>query len=246
MFDWIANPDIWASLITLTLLEVVLGIDNIIFISIAAERLPVEERPRARFIGLALALFTRIALLASIVWIIRLTEPVITVMEHDLSWRDIILFVGGLFLIAKGVHEIHETVEGEEDETGEAVQRGKPAGFASVIIQIILLDVVFSFDSILTAVGIANHLPVMIAAVVISILIMMVASGPIAGFVSRHLSVKILAVAFLIMIGFALVADGLGFHIPKGYLYFSVAFAMGVEAVTLMAKGRRIKKRTAQ
>ncbi|MEQ9641336.1 MAG: TerC family protein [Alphaproteobacteria bacterium] len=236
MLDWIADPAIWASLLTLTALEIVLGIDNVIFISILADRLPVEQRRRARLIGLSGALIMRIILLAMITWIIGLTKPVFTAFEIDFSWRDLILLAGGLFLLAKSTREIHHSVEGDgiDGAGGQAT-----LNFGVAILQIMLLDLVFSLDSIVTAIGMAQELWVMVAAVVISMAVMFVASGPISAFVSRHPTVKMLALSFLLLIGVALIADGLHFHIPKGYLYFAVAFSVGVEALNLMASRRR-------
>jgi predicted tellurium resistance membrane protein TerC len=239
MLDWIADPNIWASLLTLTALEIVLGIDNVIFISILAERLPPERRQQARVIGLSAALLMRIALLAMITWIIGLTKPLFTIFELEISWRDLILLAGGLFLLVKSTREIHASVEGD-DEHGAG---GKvAAGMTMIVVQIMLLDLVFSLDSIITAIGMAQELGVMVAAVIISMIVMFVASGPIAGFVARHPTVKMLALSFLLLIGMALVADGLHFHIPKGYLYFAVAFSVGVEMLNLLA-AKRSKKR---
>ncbi len=239
MFDWMSDPAAWASLATLTALEIVLGIDNIIFISIMAGRLPKEQQDRARKIGLALALITRLMLLASIAWITQLTNPLFTVGGMDISPRDLILLLGGLFLIYKGTNEVHHTMEGEEEE---GTSRGV-ATFGSVVAQIMVLDIVFSLDSVITAVGMSNHLPVMMLAVIIAVAVMLFASGPTSRFVQTHPTVKMLALSFLILVGVALVADGLHFHIPKGYLYFAIAFSVGVEALNLMAAKRR-KRRT--
>ncbi|MDR6769649.1 TerC family protein [Azospirillum sp. BE72] len=232
MLDLLADPNVWASLLTLTALEIVLGIDNIIFISIMASKLPPEQQQRARQVGLALALLTRLALLASIAWVAQLTQPLFTVAGWDVSGRDLILVLGGLFLLAKGTLEIHHTVEGHE-EGGTAP---KHATFTSVVIQIMFLDIVFSLDSVITAVGMSDHLPVMVAAVVIAMAVMLFASGPVGDFVNRHVTVKMLALSFLLLVGVALVADGLGFHIPKGYLYFAIAFSTLVEALNLLAR----------
>ncbi|SMH55084.1 TerC family protein [Azospirillum agricola] len=237
MLDLLADPNVWASLLTLTALEIVLGIDNIIFISIMASKLPVEQQKSARQFGLALALISRLALLASIAWIAQLTQPLFTVMGWAVSGRDLILIGGGLFLLAKGTLEIHHTVEGHE----EAGSAPKHATFRSVVLQIMVLDIVFSLDSVITAVGMSNHLPVMVAAVVIAMAVMLFASGPVGDFVNRHTTVKMLALSFLLLVGVALIADGLGFHIPKGYLYFAIAFSALVEALNLMAAGRRKK-----
>ncbi|WP_448203657.1 TerC family protein [Azospirillum sp. sgz302134] len=242
MLDILADPQVWASLLTLTALEIVLGIDNIIFISIMAAKLPVHQQKKARQVGLALALITRLMLLASIAWVATLTQPLLTVLGMELSGRDLILIGGGLFLLAKGTMEIHHTVEGHEDEGGAAP---KVAGFGGVVVQIMFLDIVFSLDSVITAVGMSNHLPVMIAAVVIAMAVMLFASGPVGDFVNRHVTVKMLALSFLLLVGIALVADGLGFHIPKGYLYFAIAFSALVEALNLMAAARRKRRREA-
>lgn len=235
MLDLLTSPEAWLSLATLTVLEIVLGIDNIIFLSIVSSRLPPAQQPLARRIGLVLALVMRIALLASIAWIVSLTKPIITLFALDISWRDIILLGGGLFLIVKGTMEIAHTVDGHEEARSET----KASGFTAAVAQIVMLDVVFSLDSVITAVGMSQHLPVMIAAVVLAIIVMLVAAEPVAHFVERHLSVKILALAFLLMVGVALVADGLHFHIPRGYLYTAMAFSLGVECLTLLARRRR-------
>jgi predicted tellurium resistance membrane protein TerC len=235
LYTWrvelLLDPQAWIAFVTLTALELVLGIDNIVFISILVDRLPAERRELARRIGLFLAMFMRIALLLAIAWIIGLTAPLFTVLGNEISGRDLILLAGGLFLIWKATGEIHELYEGH----------GKPAGapaavratFGAVIGQIIVVDLVFSLDSIITAVGMVNDVRVMIAAVVAAVALMMVAAGPIGRFVSRHPTVKMLALAFLIMIGMALVADGLDFHVPKGYLYFAMAFSVAVEMLNL-------------
>jgi predicted tellurium resistance membrane protein TerC len=243
MFDWLSDPHAWASLATLTALEIVLGIDNIIFISIMANRLPEAQRAKARQLGLGLALITRLGLLASIAWIMSLTKPLITLMEIEFSARDLILLGGGLFLLYKGTQEIHHTMEGaqEEEGGGRAV-----ATFSGVIMQIMVLDIVFSLDSVITAVGMANHLPVMVTAVVIAVGVMLFAAGPTSKFVQDHPTVKMLALAFLILVGVALIADGLHFHIPKAYLYFAIAFSVGVEALNLAAAKRRRAKIAAQ
>ena len=236
MFELLSDPAVWVAFATLAMLEIILGIDNVIFISIVADRLPPERRRTARMIGLTLALLMRIALLMSLTWIIGLTAPVFTAFDIAFAWRDLILLAGGLFLIAKATYEIYETVE-PQTHKGQSVRAA--ASFAAILLQIILLDLVFSFDSILTAIGLTDHLPVMIAAVVVAIGVMMVAAEPVAGFVSRHLSVKMLALAFLVLIGVVLVADGLHFHIPKGYIYFSVAFSMSVQVLVMVARRRR-------
>jgi predicted tellurium resistance membrane protein TerC len=227
--DWLNDPQAWISLLTLTGLEIVLGIDNIIFISILAGKLPVEQQDRARKTGLMLALGTRIALLASIAWMAKLTTPLFTLLDHGVSGRDLILLIGGLFLLVKSTTEIHHKLEGEE---GSANPTGT-ATFGAVLVQIALLDVVFSLDSVITAVGMAQHLPVMIAAVVLSMGVMLLAAGSISDFVNRHPTLKILALSFLLLIGTTLIAEGLGFHIPKGYVYFAMAFSFGVEMLNL-------------
>lgn len=243
MFDILANPTVWASLATLTLMEVVLGIDNIVFISVLVSRLPEDAANRARQLGLSLALLFRIALLLIIAWIIGLSQPVFTLFEQDFSWRDIILISGGVFLIYKATNEIHEAIEVPDEEEME-----QKAGvvFGKVILQIVVVDAVFSIDSIVTAIGMAQHVQVMIAAVIISMMLMYVASGAIAGFIARHPTTKMLALAFLLLIGTTLVAEGLGFHIPKGYIYSAMTFAVLVESANIIAgarkKSRRVKK----
>jgi len=238
MIELFANPAVWASFITLTILEIVLGIDNVIFISIAANRLPKHQRRLGRLIGLAGALVLRIALLFSIAWIVSLEEPIFQVFEQSFSWRDLILLAGGLFLLWKASTEIFDEVEGAEEETHAVA-----ASFFSVIVQIMVLDLVFSLDSVITAVGIADHLEVMIAAVVIAILIMMVAAEPIAEFVETHPSTKMLALAFLVMVGAALVADGFGVHFERGFIYAAMVFAGGVEGLNLLRSKRRRARR---
>lgn len=235
MLDLLADPNVWASLLTLTALEIVLGIDNIIFISIMASKLPAHQQHKARQVGLALALLTRLALLASIAWVAQLTQPLFTILGWAVSGRDLILIFGGLFLMAKGTLEIHHTVEGHE----EGGAGPKVATFTSVVIQIMFLDIVFSLDSVITAVGMSDHLSVMVAAVVIAMAVMLFASGPVGDFVNRHTTVKMLALSFLLLVGVALIADGLGFHIPKGYLYFAIAFSSLVEGLNLMALKQR-------
>ncbi|MBE7515915.1 MAG: TerC family protein [Chloracidobacterium sp.] len=233
--EWITDPQIWLAFITLSVLELVLGIDNIIFISILSGKLPEADQPRARFIGLALALVMRVLLLLSLTWMMGLVAPLFTVAGVEFSGRSIILLVGGLFLIFKSTHEIHGSLEASEGEQ----RRSFYSGFAAVIIQIMLLDIVFSLDSVITAIGMSNNIWVMIAAVVVAIIAMMLFAGPIGAFVLRHPSVKMLALAFLLMIGLTLIADGLGFHIPKGYVYFAMAFSVFVEMLNL-----RIRKTT--
>ncbi|WP_415909497.1 TerC family protein [Oleiharenicola sp. Vm1] len=227
--DWLSDPQAWISLLTLTGLEIVLGIDNVIFISILAGKLPAEQQPKARQLGLSLALLTRIALLASIAWIAKLTNPLFAVLGHGVSGRDLILIIGGLFLIVKSTMEIHEKLEGEEGHASAKVA----ASFARVIVQIMLLDIVFSLDSVITAVGMAQHLAVMIAAVILAMGVMLLAAGAISDFVNKHPTLKILALSFLLLIGTTLIAEGMGFHIPKGYVYFAMAFSFGVEMLNL-------------
>ncbi len=238
--DWITSPEAWIALLTLTVLEIVLGIDNVVFISILAGKLRQDQQARARRIGLALAMLMRIVLLLSLSWIIQLTAPLFTVLGEEISGRDLVLILGGLFLLAKSTHEIHERLEGEE---GEASTRVKPS-FVSVLVQIMLLDIVFSLDSVITAVGMAEDLGVMITAVVIAVGFMMVFANPVSNFVDRHPTVKMLALSFLLLIGLALVADGLNQHIPKGYIYFAMAFSVGVELLNLrMKRGKAVKLR---
>ncbi|HTN62097.1 MAG TPA: TerC family protein [Devosia sp.] len=233
MFELLADPNTWIAFATLTVMEIVLGIDNIVFISVLVSRLPKEQADRARKLGLALALIFRIALLLVISWIISLTQPVVTAFGLDLSWKDLILIAGGAFLLYKATHEMHAEIE-EPHEASIAKQA--TGAFAAIIGQIIIIDMVFSIDSIVTAVGMADRVEVMIAAVVVAVGVMFVASGPVAKFVADHPTTKMLALAFLLLIGVSLVADGLGFHIPKGYIYSAMAFSVLVEAVNIFAK----------
>lgn len=230
--DWMTDPQVWIALGTLTALEIVLGVDNVVFISILAAKLPTHQQAKARRTGLALAMIIRIALLFSITWIMRLTVPLFAVWGHDISGRDLILIIGGLFLLAKSTHEIHQKLEGEE---GHASARVHPS-FGSVLVQILLLDIVFSLDSVITAVGMVDRIGVMIAAVVIAIGFMMVFAGPISEFVERHPTVKMLALSFLLLIGVMLIAEGFDRHIPKGYIYFAMAFSVFVEVLNLRIK----------
>jgi predicted tellurium resistance membrane protein TerC len=239
MIELLASPEAWAALLTLTALEIVLGIDNVIFLSVLVSRIPPHQAKRARQIGLFLALVFRLLLLSLLVWLIGLTEPVVTVKGTSLSWRDLILLGGGLFLIAKATHEIHGEVEAQEGEEGAA--SGGGSAFFWVIVQIIIIDMVFSLDSIITAIGMAQDLEVMIAAVVIACIVMYVSSGPVARFVAEHPTTKMLALAFLVLIGVALVADGFHFHIPRGYIYFAMAFAAAVEMFNVLARRNRKK-----
>ena len=226
--NWL-SPEILIALATLTFLEIVLGVDNIIFISILSGKLPPAQQPKARRIGLLLAMGTRILLLFSLAWVIRLTTPLFTVTRLEISGRDLILILGGLFLLAKSTHEIHDRLEGEEGHASAKVA----SSFASVLIQIALLDIVFSLDSVITAVGMVDHVSIMVVAVVISVLIMMVAAEPISAFVHRHPTVKMLALSFLLLIGMSLIAEGFDHHIPKGYVYFAMGFSVFVEAMNL-------------
>ncbi|HEX4299224.1 MAG TPA: TerC family protein [Devosia sp.] len=236
MLDLLLDPGTWIAFATLTVMEVVLGVDNVIFISVLVSKLPKEQSDRARRIGLSLALVFRIALLLVLSAIIALAAPVFSAFGHDFSWRDIILFAGGAFLIYKAVHEMHAEIE--EPHAPGLQQRAK-AALSAIIAQIILLDLVFSIDSIVTAIGMAQHVEVMIAAVVVAVGLMFIASGPIAGFVSRHPTTKMLALAFLLLIGVSLCADGIGFHIDKGYIYAAMGFAVLVEAINIFSRRRR-------
>jgi len=227
--DWLSDPHAWIGFVTLAVLEIVLGIDNVVFISILAGKLPAEQRARARRLGLGMAMLMRILMLLGISWIVRMTAPLFTVLGQEISGRDLVLLVGGLFLLGKATHEIHDKLEGEE---GEASARVAPS-FVSVIVQITLLDIVFSLDSVITAVGMVQQLGVMIAAVIVAVAFMMFFAGAISGFVERHPTVKMLALSFLLMIGVMLIAEGLGHHSPKGYVYFSMAFSVFVEALNI-------------
>lgn len=227
--DWIFSAELWVAFLTLCALEIVLGIDNIIFISILAGKLPKEQQAKARFIGLALAMVMRILLLLSLAWIVKLTAPLFTVWGHPISGRDLILIVGGLFLVAKSTHEIHNKLEGA-DEHGTV---RAAASFTAIIIQILLLDIVFSLDSVITAVGMVSHIGVMVSAVVVAVIFMMIFAGPVSAFVDRHPTVKMLALSFLLLIGVTLMADGFGQHISKGYIYFAMGFSVFVEFLNL-------------
>lgn len=238
MIELLSSPEVWMSLLTLTILEIVLGIDNIIFISIVSARLPVEQQGKARTIGLGLALIMRLILLSMIAWLAGLTEPLVTIMGHDVSWRDIILVGGGLFLLVKGTMEIHHSVEGGT----QASSTLKKVTFGAVLGQIVLLDIVFSLDSVITAIGMVDELAVMIAAVVIAMGVMLFAAKPVGEFVNAHPTVKMLALSFLLLVGMALIADGFGMHIPRGYLYFAVAFSLGVECLNLWSQKNKRKK----
>lgn len=238
MFEWVANPEAWVALATLAALEIVLGIDNIIFISILVGRLPEKQREPARFIGLALAMITRLALLFSIVWIMGLVEPWFTVFGQEVSGRDIILVGGGLFLLAKATHEIHNSLEGAEGDESSAAA----AGFGMVLLQIAILDIVFSLDSVITAVGLVDEISIMAVAIVLAVLVMLVAAKPIGDFVDRHPTVKMLALSFLIMVGLTLIVEGFDVHVPKGYIYFAMAFSVAVEMLNLRLRSRREKR----
>jgi predicted tellurium resistance membrane protein TerC len=233
--EWLTDPQVWASLVTLTALEIVLGIDNLVFIAIVAGRLPPQRQNAARQVGLSLALITRLALLASITWIIGLTQPVFAIVGQPVSWRDIVLIAGGLFLLYKGTKEIHQRLEGEEQEKARLGR----TSFIGVILQIMVLDIVFSLDSVITAVGMANTLWVMATAIIIAVVIMLLASRPLAEFVERHPTVKMLALSFLLLIGMTLIADGAGFYVPKGYIYAAIGFSVAVEALNQLSARRR-------
>lgn len=240
MIALLTSPEAWAALLTLTALEIVLGIDNVIFLSVIVSRIPAAQARRARQIGLALALVFRVMLLSLLVWLIGLTRVVLTFAGAAFSWRDIVLIGGGLFLIAKATHEIHTEVEAREDGQDRAP---KAAAFFWVIVQIVIIDLVFSLDSIITAIGMAQDLAIMIAAVVIACAIMYASSGPVAKFVAEHPTTKMLALAFLVLIGVALVADGFQFHIPRGYIYFAIAFSAAVEFFNVLARRNRGRRR---
>ncbi|HEX6992694.1 MAG TPA: TerC family protein [Gammaproteobacteria bacterium] len=233
--EWLSSPEAWVALATLTLLEIVLGIDNIVFISVLVGRLPEAQRQRGRILGLSLAMGTRILLLLVITWIMRLEAVLFSVLDVDISGRDLILIGGGLFLIGKATIEIHHSLEGAAEEGHTA----RAAGFLGVLVQIALIDIVFSLDSVITAVGMAEHVPVMIAAIVIAVGVMMLASGPIGRFVDTHPTVKMLALSFLVLIGVVLIADGIDLHIPKGYIYFAMFFSLSVEMLNLRLRRRR-------
>jgi predicted tellurium resistance membrane protein TerC len=243
MLDLLADPHAWAALVTLSALEIVLGIDNVVFISILVSRLDPKVVTRARQIGLGLALVFRILLLFALTFLIGLKAPVFAVLGQDFSWHDVILIAGGLFLIGKATHEMHAEIEGADEEVEEAADAVKRATFSMVIAQIIVIDLVFSIDSIVTAIGMAQDIRIMIAAVMIAVVVMYVASGPVARFVAAHPTTKMLALSFLVLIGVALVADGFGVHIPRGYIYFAMAFAGAVEVFNVMALRKRKKRR---
>jgi predicted tellurium resistance membrane protein TerC len=234
--EWLMNPEIWVAFLTLTALEIVLGIDNIIFISILVSRLPAEQQPQARFFGLALAMGTRILLLLSITWVMQLTADLFSVFGQGISGRDLILFFGGLFLLFKSTMEINHSLEGAEEEHASGA---KAYGFMGIIVQIAIIDIVFSLDSVITAVGLVQNIPVMVAAIVISVVVMMLAAGTISEFIDKHPSLKMLALSFLMVVGTMLVAEAFEVHVPKGYIYFAMAFSLTVEALNIRMRIRR-------
>jgi predicted tellurium resistance membrane protein TerC len=238
MLDLLTDPNAWLSLATLVVLEIVLGIDNVIFIAIVSGRLPAHRRSAARRLGLSVAVLLRVAMLSGIAWVLSLTQPIVTIFGAELSWRDLVLGAGGLFLLTKGTQEIHAEVEGTHED-----REAGAANFAGVIVQIAVLDLVFSIDSVITAVGMAEHIEIMIAAVVLAILVMMAASGPVADFIHRHPTVKMLGLSFLLLIGVALIADAAHFHIPRNYLYFAIAFSGLVETLNQFASRRRARRK---
>jgi predicted tellurium resistance membrane protein TerC len=241
--EWLTSPEIWVAFLTLTALEIVLGIDNIIFISILVSRLPAAQQPKARFFGLALAMGTRILLLLSITWVMQLTNDLFQLFGQGISGRDLILFFGGLFLLFKSTMEIFHSLEGAE----EAQQNGgKARGFMGIIIQIAIIDIVFSLDSVITAVGLVQHVPVMVAAIVISVLVMMLSASTISAFIDKHPSLKILALSFLIVVGTVLIAEAFEVHVPKGYVYFAMAFSLAVEAINIRIRGAMARRRDSE
>ena len=240
MFEWLSSPEAWISLLTLTGLEIVLGIDNIIFIAILVGKLPPEQRGSGRIVGLGLAMITRILLLLSLFWIMKLTKPLFTIAEFGISGRDLVLILGGLFLLVKSTLEIHSSVAGEEEDSKDG---GKShANFLVVVSEIAILDIVFSLDSVITAVGMAEHIEIMIIAVILAVGVMMVASKAISDFVDNNPTIKVLALAFLVLVGMTLVTEGVGFHIPKGYIYFAMAFSLAVESINIYAKKKKLSK----
>ena len=239
MFEWLSSPEAWISLLTLTGLEIVLGIDNIIFIAILVGKLPPEQRGSGRIVGLGLAMITRILLLLSLFWIMKLTKPLFTIAEFSISGRDLVLILGGLFLLVKSTLEIHSSVDGEEDSKDGGKSH---ANFLVVVSEIAILDIVFSLDSVITAVGMAEYIEIMIIAVILAVGVMMVASKAISDFVDNNPTIKVLALAFLVLVGMTLVAEGVGFHIPKGYIYFAMAFSLAVESINIYAKKKKMAK----
>ncbi|MEP9347534.1 TerC family protein [Xanthobacter sp. KR7-225] len=245
--DWIASPEAWAALVTLTAMEIVLGIDNVVFISLLVQGLPPAMALRARQIGLSAALVMRIGLLFALSWLIGLKEPLFSAFGYGFSWRDLILIAGGGFLIAKATHEMHSAVEGEDELDEEmGVAERATRSFFLLVGQIVIIDIVFSVDSILTAIGMAEHVEIMVLAVVIAVAIMFVSSGPLSTFIASHPTTKMLALAFLVLIGVTLVADGFGVHVPKGYIYAAMAFSVTVEVLNVAASGRRRRRREAR
>ena len=234
--EWLTSPEIWVAFFTLTALEIVLGIDNIIMIAILVGRMPAHMRARTRFFGLALAMVTRILLLLSITWIMGLTRDLFTLAGQGISGRDLILFFGGLFLLYKSCTEMFQSLEGEDEQAHSG--EGKGRGFVATIIQIAIIDIVFSLDSVITAVGMVSHVPVMVAAIIVAVLIMMLAAGTISAFIERHPSLKMLALAFLTVVGTVLIAEAFDVHVPKGYVYFAMAFSLAVEALNIRARSR--------
>ena len=233
--DWLSDPQAWIAFATLTVLEIVLGVDNVVFISILAGKLPVEQREKARRLGLGLAMLIRILLLFSIAWVVRLTSPLFTVVSQEISGRDLILLVGGLFLLGKSTHEMHGLLEGDEGHSSERVA----ASFAAVIVQILLLDIIFSLDSVITAVGMVDNIAVMVSAVVVAVAFMFAFAGTVSRFVEKHPTIKMLALSFLLLIGVSLIAESLDFHIPKGYIYFAMAFSLFVETINIRLRKSR-------
>ena len=238
MFEWIASPEAWIALATLTALEIVLGIDNIIFISILVSRLPEHQREFGRKVGLSLAMLTRLALLASIAWVMSLREPWFSVLGQEISGRDLILIVGGLFLLFKSTHEIHNSLEGIDDEE---MSVPKVAGLASVLVQIAILDIVFSLDSVITAVGLVEHVSIMAIAIIVAVGVMLMAAKSIGDFVDRHPTIKILALSFLILVGVTLIVEGFDVHVPKGYIYFAMAFSVTVEMLNIRMRKKEVE-----
>lgn len=241
MFEWMTSPEAWAALGTLIALEIVLGVDNIIFISILVGRLPEQQRNSARKIGLGLAMLTRLALLFSIAWVIGLKEPWFTILGQEISGRDLVLVLGGLFLLAKSTHEIHNSLEIVQNEQS----RTMAGGFFSILVQIAILDIVFSLDSVITAVGLVEHISIMVIAIVLSVIVMLFAAKPIGEFVDEHPTIKMLALSFLILIGVTLIAEGFDVHVPKGYIYFAIAFSVGVEILNIRVR-KKIETRAIQ
>ena len=239
MMDWLTDPHVWASFVALSAMEIVLGIDNLVFLGVMVAKMPARQRLLARRIGLSLALIFRVIMLGGIAWIIHLTTPIFSLWGYDFSWRDLVLIAGGLFLLVKGTREIHDDIEGEEELSAAAAAANS---MTSAIIQIAVIDLIFSIDSIITAVGMADHIEVMIAAVAVAILVMYFASDPVSHFIERHPTTKMLALSFLLLIGAALIADGFHFHIPRGYIYFAMAFSAGVEVVNVLALRTRRRK----